>query len=286
MNPFVSVIIPVYNASAFLSECLDSVLEQTHQNFELIIINDGSTDNTKSVIEKYVSKDKRIKHFENDSNKKIIYSRNRGLSEAKGKYVAWIDDDDLAEPNKLKEQVLFLENNTDITILGTDISLINGDRKVYLWPVEYEPQKAEIVFLLGRLPVVFPTTMWRSDFIKKYNIKFDATKPLPEDLVIYDAVFKHGGKIMTLPKTLYKYRLHRSNAKAYYEEIQQFNTTFFLDRWKDFYPEDEYPKSQCERLKYIQKHNKYFEQTLIDNMVYKHCRTKQYLPRYYPYPRK
>lgn len=282
-KPLVSVILTTYNRAGLLPNAINSILAQTYQNFELIIINDGSTDNTKNVIEEYASKDKRIKHIENNGNKKIIYSQNRGLSLAKGKYIAWIDDDDIAYPTKLYEQLVFLEKNPSITILGTDISLMNGDRKVYLWPVEYEPQKAEIVFLVGRLPVVFATTMWRSDFIRKYNIKFDETKPLPQDLVIYDAVLKHGGKIMTLPKTLYKYRLHRSNAKAYYEEIQQFKNTFFPNRWKTFYPENEYPSSQCERLKYIQKHNKYFEQTLIDNMVYKHCRTKKYLPMGFPF---
>ena len=282
-EPLVSVIMTTYNRADLLPNAIDSILNQTHQNFELIIINDGSTDNTKKVIEEYASKDSRIKHIENDGNKRNIYNRNLGLSEAKGKYVAWIDDDDLAEPNKLKEQVLFLENNPDIAILGTDISLMNGNDTVYLWPVEHDPKKAEIVFLLGRIPVVFATTMWRSDFIKKHNIKFDKAKPLPEDLAIYEAVLKHKGKIMTLPKTLYKYRYHRSNSTDYYDKLQQNMDLFFKNRWKEFYNEDEYPKSQCERLKYIQKHNKYFEADLINNMVSKHCRTKQYLPRYYPY---
>ena len=137
-NPLVSVILLTYNRADMLPRAIDSILAQTYKNWELIIINDGSTDGTSKVMNEYALKDKRIKTFENDGNKKIVYSRNRGLSEAKGKYIAWVDDDDIAEPNKLERQVAFMEKHKDITISGTDISLINGKGKVYLWPVFFE----------------------------------------------------------------------------------------------------------------------------------------------------
>ena len=133
----------------FFSNPLVSVILITYKNWELIIVNDGSTDNTSKVINEYTLKDARIKPFENDKNRKIVYSRNRGLANATGKYIAWIDDDDKAEPKKLERQVKFMEKNKDITILGTDISLINGHEKVYLGSVEYTPEESEIVFLIG-----------------------------------------------------------------------------------------------------------------------------------------
>ncbi len=282
-KPLVSVILLTYNRADMLPRAIDSILAQTYKNWELIIINDGSTDGTSKVMNEYALKDKRIKTFENDGNKKIVYGRNRGLSEAKGKYIAWIDDDDKVEPNKLEQQVAFMEKHKDITILGTDISLMNGEGKVYLGAVEYTPEEAEIVFLLGRLPVILATTMWRHDFIKEHDIKFNSEISVSEDLVIYDEVLKHGGKMVTLPEALYKYRVHHSNPKEYYRKIGILQKTFYKTRWNRFYPDVEYPKTQCERLKYIQKNNNHFNQSIVDSMVKKHCKTHIFIPSAFPY---
>ena len=282
-NPLVSIILITYNRADLLPNAINSILAQTYKNWELIIVNDGSTDNTSKVINEYALKDTRIKPFENDRNRKIVYSRNRGLANATGKYIAWIDDDDKAEPKKLERQVKFMEKNKDITILGTDISLINGHEKVYLGSVEYTPEESEIVFLIGRLPVILGTTMWRHDFIKTHNIKFDDNTQVSEDLVIYDKILKHNGKFMTLPETLYKYRVHRSNPRRYYSEIGRVQKKFYKNRWNRFYPNTEYPKSQCDRLKYIQNNNQYFNQKILDNMVKQHCKTEKFLPSAFPW---
>ncbi|MBQ7303410.1 MAG: glycosyltransferase [Alphaproteobacteria bacterium] len=280
-NPLVSIILITYNRADLIENAINSILAQTYKNWELIIVNDGSGDNTSKIIKEYAAKDKRIKIFENDKNKKIVYSRNRGLSNAKGKYIAWIDDDDKAYANKIKQQVKYMEKHKDITILGTDISLINGDRKVYLGSVEYTPEESEIAFLIGRLPVILETTMWRHEFIKKHNIQFNANVPLSEDLVIYDDVLKNNGKIMTLPETLYKYRVHRTNPKETYSKIGRLQKKFYNERWSKFYPDTQYPKSQCERLKFIQENNKYFNQNVLDSMVNEHCQTQVFIPSSY-----
>lgn len=264
-----------------LPNAIESILNQTYKNFELIIINDGSLDDTASILTKYAQKDHRIKILNNDGNKKIIYSRNRGIDAAKGKYIAWIDDDDIAEKNRLEEQVKFMEENQDITISGTDISLINGQGRVYLWPVEYQPQKAEIAFLIGRLPVILPTSIWRRSFIEHHKIRFDPEIPLTEDFAIYDKVLHYGGKITTLPKTLYKYRAHRNNPAEYYKQIGELQKSFYPKRWAKFYTNNEYPQTQCKRLEYIKNNNFYFEQKIVDEMYKKHCRTETFLPSGY-----
>src|SRR5712675_1471231 len=105
----VSIVLPVYNGEKYLAESLDSVLAQTYQNWELVIINDGSTDATENLILNY--QDKRIKYLLNDGNKGIIFSLNRGLQESNGIYIARLDADDIARPYRIEKQVEFMSEN-------------------------------------------------------------------------------------------------------------------------------------------------------------------------------
>ena len=98
-NPLISVIIPIYNVESYLKECLDSVLYQTLQNIEIICINDGSTDNSKNILESYANYDKRIKLI-NKQNEGVAKARNEALLFAKGEFVCFIDPDDLYPSNK------------------------------------------------------------------------------------------------------------------------------------------------------------------------------------------
>ena len=114
MNDLVSIIMPNYNASKYIDASIQSVLNQTYKNFELIIVDDVSTDNSVELIKKY--KDKRIKLFINEKNSGAAISRNKALREAKGKWIAFLDSDDTWEQNKLEDQLHFMErNNYDFT---------------------------------------------------------------------------------------------------------------------------------------------------------------------------
>ena len=110
MNNLVSIIMPSYNTGDFISETIESVLAQTYENWELIIVDDCSTDNTDEVVEKYLT-DSRIEYFKNEKNSGAAVSRNRALREAKGKWIAFLDSDDLWEPTKLQKQIQFMTDN-------------------------------------------------------------------------------------------------------------------------------------------------------------------------------
>jgi glycosyltransferase involved in cell wall biosynthesis len=126
----VSVILPVYNGSAYLSESIKSVLNQSHANFELIIVDDGSTDESPEIIKKYADEDKRIKNIRNKKNLGIQKSLNKGIKLSKGTYIARIDDDDLwCDKNKLEKQVEFLNNNLECGVIGTAMILIDSEGK-------------------------------------------------------------------------------------------------------------------------------------------------------------
>jgi glycosyltransferase involved in cell wall biosynthesis len=110
MNDLVSIIMPSYNTGRFIKETIESVLAQSYPAWELIIVDDCSTDDTDDVVSQYLA-DKRIRYIKNDTNSGAAVSRNRALREAKGKWIAFLDSDDLWEPDKLQKQISFMRDN-------------------------------------------------------------------------------------------------------------------------------------------------------------------------------
>lgn len=168
----VSVIIPAYNAGKYIRSAIDSILNQTYSDWELLIIEDGSNDNTLKIIESY--SDKRLRLFTNSVNRGIAYSTNVGLRESKGEYIALLDDDDIAAKERLEIQVKYLEAHPDIDILGGRSVSIDENSK-YL-RIENEPRnnpkyiKASLLF--KRVDFRNGTAMIRSKFIKKHNLSY------------------------------------------------------------------------------------------------------------------
>ena len=127
MNPKISIILPVYNGEGFLEESLNSILNQTFKEFELIIVNDYSTDKSLKIIKSY--KDNRIRLIENKKNKGSIFSFNEGIKNAKTKYIAICTQDDIFHPRRFEIQFNYLENNPYIFLIGTSAIYINENGK-------------------------------------------------------------------------------------------------------------------------------------------------------------
>ena len=123
MHKLISVVLPVFNGDKYLSEAIESILNQTYINFEFIIINDGSTDGSLTIIENYRVKDNRIVVISRE-NKGLIASLNEGIRIANGGYIARMDQDDLSLPTRLEEQVKFMDSN-QLDICGTYVQLFN-----------------------------------------------------------------------------------------------------------------------------------------------------------------
>jgi glycosyltransferase involved in cell wall biosynthesis len=115
--PLVSVVMPVYNSEKYLRAAIDSILSQSYKNIELIVVDDGSSDSSKEIILSYP--DPRVRLLENESNSGIVFSRNKGLAAATGEYIATLDSDDMALPERIEKQVFFLDNNRDYGMCGT-----------------------------------------------------------------------------------------------------------------------------------------------------------------------
>ena len=123
----VSVILPVFNGEKFLTESINSILNQSFKKFELIVINDGSTDNSYEYIKKF--KDTRLSVINNDKNIGLSNSLNKGILVAKGKYIARMDQDDISLPDRLKKQVAFMDDNPGIGVCGTWLQTFGGIKK-------------------------------------------------------------------------------------------------------------------------------------------------------------
>lgn len=164
-KPLISVILPVYNGEKFLRKAIDSILKQTYKNFELIIINDGSTDKSAAIIESI--SDSRIKVINNRNNLRLPRSLNIGISLAKGEYIARMDADDICLPERLEKQFNFLETNKDVGVCGTNISIIDENETILtdrVWgdnnpPIEWS--------LLWENPIAHSTVMIRTNIIKR-----------------------------------------------------------------------------------------------------------------------
>lgn len=127
-SPLVSIIMPAYNAEKFIEESIESVINQSYKNWELLIVNDCSRDLTAKIIEIYSLKDRRIKIFTQKENKGVVEARNRALKESKGKYIAFLDSDDLWEKNKLEIQIKYMQKNK-VYMTYTGYSYISEDGK-------------------------------------------------------------------------------------------------------------------------------------------------------------
>ena len=164
--PLVSIILPTYNRSKSLARAIESVLDQSYNNFELVIIDDGSRDNTLSLVSKY--QDPRIKIIKNKENLGFVKSLNKGINYAKGKYISRIDDDDLwPDSSKLRKQVEFLEDNPEYVLVGCGIIRIDSQgREIrrYLLP-EKDKEIREIMLItspFAHIGTVFRKQAWES----------------------------------------------------------------------------------------------------------------------------
>ncbi len=212
--PLVSIVLPVYNGEKYLAESLDSVLAQTYQNWELLIINDGSTDGTENLILKYP--DKRIKYLANDSNKGIIFSLNRGLQESNGEYIARLDADDIALPKRFEKQVEFLSENSDYALCGSYFQTIDSNGKL-LKDVRFPANNRDAQsFLLLHNCFCHSAIMMRSVIAKE--LKYDEKFQVCEDYDLWYRISRTG-KIVNLPVFMTLYRVHDNNMTTRKSEI-------------------------------------------------------------------
>lgn len=169
-RPLVSVIMGVYNAEQRVSNCIDSIINQTYTNWEFIICDDCSSDQTYQILKQYQCQDNRIKIIHNMKNMKLAASLNRCLQEANGLYVARIDDDDIAVPERLEKQVDFLNSHLNYSVVGSNAKISDGKKITGIRRCKEYPAETDVLF---GPPFIHPSIMMRKaayDLLQGYTV--------------------------------------------------------------------------------------------------------------------
>jgi glycosyltransferase involved in cell wall biosynthesis len=217
--PLVSVILPVYNAELHVEESIKSVLNQTFTNFELIIINDGSTDLSDNKILSF--NDNRIQYIKNDLNLKLIATLNLGLQKARGKYIARIDADDIALPERFAKQVEFLEANPDYGLLGSFAKEFGFSSNNIQYPTTDAAIRYAVIY---HNPFVHSSVMIRSSILVNYDFMFDVDQIHVEDYDLWIRILSVS-KVANLPECLVLYRVHADQISKKHLNLQLINTS-------------------------------------------------------------
>jgi len=222
--PIVSVFMAAYNAEEFIEGSINSILNQSFKDFELIIVNDGSTDQTVAIVEQI--KDPRIKLVHNPKNIGLQATRNRLLDLATGKYIAILDSDDIASTDRLETQVSFLENHSNIALCGGHADVIDENHQFtgirYIQPCD---ETLETFMLFGN-PFINSTVLFRTEVFLELKGYRDYAPAEDFDLFVRIAA---NHKIANLDKTLVKYRIHQSNVSKTENHLQLKNENRILE---------------------------------------------------------
>ena len=208
----ISVIMPVYNGEEYLCEAIESILHQTYSNFELIILNDGSTDRTEEIILSY--DDPRIVYVKNSENLRIVKTLNKGISLAKGEYIARMDADDVSMPERFEKQIAFLETHQEVDVVGSARKLCSNHKEM-IFPLQH---KQMMVRLLFTSPLLHPAVMARKAFYQRYQ--YDDAYDKAEDYHLWvhavnDATYAN----LKEPLLCYRYHLGQTHSMAFEQQI-------------------------------------------------------------------
>lgn len=223
MNSLVSIIVPSYNKDKYIKETIDSVIKQTYTNWELIVIDDVSNDSTVSIVHEFQKKDSRILLYENIENKGANYSRNFGVNKANGKYIVFLDADDLLRVDCLEQRLKIIENSSyDFCVFTMGVFINKIGDSSYQWiPNSNDPL---IDFLQHKLPWAILQPIWKKEFLIKTGI-FDLTFQRLQDvefhtraLLTNDVTYK---QVITEPDCFFRIDEQRKN----------FKQAVFLDKW-------------------------------------------------------
>jgi len=294
-KPLVSVVMSTYNPTeTFFNEAVSSVLNQTYKNFELIIINDGSSSDVRALVDAF--QDARIVLVDNKENKGLTKCLNQGLALCKGKYIARMDDDDICHPDRLKKQVCFLETHPRAHILGSYVKVFRDKSCDIEWKpaATREQQQVELLFLNAGL--CHPSVMMRKSFLDRYCIRYNESFESSQDYELWSQCVKHT-KLHALKKYLIYYRIHgkqismqkRGDQKIHHDSIIKIQ----LNQMSLAYSEEEFrlhttlaPNAYflpvtsageevevakvllwAQKLLDANKHNTHYDQTCLKNSI-------------------
>lgn len=217
----VSIILCFYNEEKYLEKAINSVLAQTYSNFELIIVNDGSTDGSDKIVKNY--HDDRIVYESYEGNKRLAYARNRGLKLATGDYIGFFDGDDIMVPDKMEKQVKYLKEHNDIILVSGGYSYMDAEGKTdgkIIMP-KYQSNEQIKAFILFRNCIAGGAALFRREVIDKHCIHFDEANKASEDYRFWIDMLPYGN-FANVEDCFFYYRInHGSKASMVVRQDKQ-----------------------------------------------------------------
>ena len=214
-TPRISVLMPAYNSEQYVAEAIESILNQTFADFEFIIINDGSKDNTAKIIQEYAKKDARIKFVNHTKNKGLIGVLNEGLDLARGEYIARMDSDDISLSMRFEKQVAYMDAHPECGVLGTWFQTFGNATNTVR-----HPERIRLLNILADQHVGHPTVMMRKSVLDKYGFRYDPNYKHAEDFELLSRMVMVT-EIHNLPEILLRYRWAGTNISVIHSATQQ-----------------------------------------------------------------
>ena len=241
--PRLSVILPVYNGSAYLAEAMASVLNQTFRDFEFLVIDDASTDDSVAVAEQF--KDPRIHLIRQDTNQRLPATLNHGLDLAQGEWVARMDADDICHPLRFEKQIHLLEKSPTIGICGTWVRLFGGMASMTQeYPVSPDSVEA---FRHFHCPFAHPTVMMRRSILEDHKLRYDPLAKAVEDYDLWNRLLLHT-RGANIPEILLQYRLHEASVtRQDWNAMDENSARVLLGVLKKLVPDIEEEQSRFHR---------------------------------------
>jgi glycosyltransferase involved in cell wall biosynthesis len=220
MSPKVSIVMSVFNGASYLRRAIDSILGQSFTDFEFIIIDDGSTDDTQSILQEYA--DERIRLFSNDANLGLTRSLNKGIEAARGEFLARLDVDDVAQRNRLERQAACLEGDRKLGIVGSICSMVDEDgRNVGLSDEPSSDIELRWRSLTG-VPFQHPSVMIRKDVLDRHRLKYDEQYETAQDYDLWVRLLGHA-KGMNIQDPLVTRTRHQKSIGHRLKDRQSIN---------------------------------------------------------------
>ena len=207
MNSLITVVVPVYNGEKFIERAINSIFKQTYNNYEIIVVNDGSIDKTDQIVDDLVKRYKCIKLF-NQANKGVSSARNKGIDEAKGEYIAFLDADDEYDPNFLAKTLQCLEKEqADICVVRKLPNVSTSDNKIY-------SQNECLQLCVQDNPLIYAChdKLYKASFLKDNSVYFPIDKQAHEDSFFVFDCFINGANMVHLNENYYKYNEDNKNS--------------------------------------------------------------------------
>lgn len=225
-GPLVSVLMPAFNVEKYIDQAINSILSQSFTDFEFIILDDGSTDSTRELIQSH--SDPRIIKVFLDKNNGLVSARNQLVSMARGKYLAFLDSDDIAAPERLSIQLEYLTAN-NLDLCGTD-HLVLFEKNGKIKRSKQRHSDADIRGMISVCsPLCNPSVMGLSDIFK--NTPYQTDNDGAEDYVMWVSMALNGHKFGNVPKNLITYRVHDSQIS----QVQNSSVNLIFERWRARY---------------------------------------------------